>query len=462
MTVRSPTLTFLGGAGTVTGSKTLLETNRGRVLIDCGLFQGEKELRLRNWEPFPVDPASIDAVLITHAHLDHLGYLPLLARLGFAGPVFCTPGTEKLAGIVLPDSGRIHEEEARYANAKGFSKHDPALPLYTEEDASSCLRQMVAVPYDSPTRILDNLDATWTRAGHILGAAIVGLSINDRDFRVVFSGDLGRPTHPLLLPPAPIGDADVLLTESTYGDRRHDDENPENELESVIERVADREGVVVIPAFAVDRTEIVLWHLNRLLSEDRIPDLPVYVDSPMASRALKVYEEEALTGSPEIRPELRGIELFPRLAITEVRTVDESKALNEIQSRMIIISASGMATGGRVIHHLVHRIDDRRNAVVLVGFQAPGTRGEKLLRGVRELKMLGGYHAVRAEIDSVELSSHADQREILSWLTTAKQPSVVYINHGQPESSRVLAGLVRKALDVTTVVPRPSEKVRLP
>lgn len=291
-----PTLTFLGGAGTVTGSKTLVETVRGRVLVDCGLFQGRRELRRQNWAEFPIDPSSIDAVVLTHAHIDHCGYLPRLVKHGFRGPVYCTSGTAQLAEIVLPDSGHLHEEEAAYANRKGYSKHHPALPLYTEAEARASLALIEPVDFDSPESIIGDISATWHRAGHILGAASIDLHLTAVDKHVVFSGDLGRRYHPLLVPPSALGATDVLVTESTYGDRLHDDADTARVIAQTVNEAARRGGVVVIPAFAVDRTEIVLWHLDRLVASGAIPNLPTYVDSPMALRALDVYRHEARRG----------------------------------------------------------------------------------------------------------------------------------------------------------------------
>jgi metallo-beta-lactamase family protein len=458
----SPALTFIGGAGTVTGSKTVLDTDAGRVLIDCGLFQGHKRLRLQNWDRFPVPPASIDAVLLTHAHVDHCGYLPRLAQLGFRGPVHCTEGTRELAAIVLPDSGHLQEEEAAYANRKGYSKHDPALPLYTRQDALDCLDRLRAVPFDTARSVIPGVDATWRRAGHILGAASIALDLTPGDLRVVFSGDLGRSTHPLLLPPAGIGRADVVVTESTYGDEHHPEGDPEELIGEAVNLAARRGGVVIIPAFAVDRTEIVLWHLDRLVAAGRVPELPVFVDSPMANRALGVYERAARTGSPEIRPELHRAVLFPSLRMTAVPSADESKALNARRGPMIIVSASGMATGGRVVHHLAGRLGDDRNVVLLVGFQAPGTRGDALRHGARRLRMFGRDHPVRAEILSAPLSAHADQDDILEWIGTASPPPrIVYVNHGEPAGTTALIDALDDRLGIQATAARPGDRVRL-
>ncbi|HEU4319147.1 MAG TPA: MBL fold metallo-hydrolase [Acidimicrobiia bacterium] len=458
----APVLTFLGGAGSVTGSKTMFDIGNGRVLVDCGLFQGHKSLRLQNWAPFPVPPQSLDAVILTHAHLDHCGYLPRLARSGFTGPVYCTPGTRELAEIILPDSGHLQEEEARFANRKGYSKHDPAEPLYTKQDALDSLNLLRSVPYDHPREILDGLVVTWRRTGHILGAATVSLHSTEHDVVTVFSGDLGRSTHPILLPPAPIGRADVVVCESTYGDEKHAHIEPDAALSAAINHIVDSGGVLIVPAFAVDRTEVVLWHLDRLVAENRIPDIPIFVDSPMACRALDVYRKEVDSGSPEIRPEVRGRDLFPSLRLTETVSVEESMALNDRAGPMVILSASGMATGGRVLHHLAHHIGSRDNAVLLVGFQAPGTRGEALRNGARELKMLGKYFTVAAEIFTVDLSAHADRADLLDWLGTAQPtPRMVYVNHGEPEASAALVRAIDNRFGLRSVVPRPGERVRL-
>ena len=462
-TTRVPVLEFVGAARTVTGSKSLLDLpgGRGRVLVDCGLFQGRKELRLANWKPFPVDPATLDAVILTHAHIDHCGYLPRLAQLGFEGPVYCTPGTEALAGIVLPDSAHLQEEEADFANRMGYSKHDPARPLYTAADAQAALDLLRPVPFGEAVPVLPGLDVTWHRAGHILGAAFLRVELHDSGATVVFSGDLGRPTHPLLLPPDPIGRAEVVVIESTYGDTEHLLVDPAHVIADVVNDAARCGGVVVIPAFAVDRTEVVLWHLDRLVAAGRVPSIPVIVDSPMACRALDFYRDEARRGSPEIRPELHGRELFTALDVVQTTSADDSKALNDRRGPMVIVSASGMATGGRVVHHLANRIGDHRNTVLLAGFQAPGTRGDLLRSGATTLKLLGQYLPVKAKIVSVDLSSHADQSELLDWLATARSPRIVYVNHGEEDAVEVLVGAIEHARHVPAVAPRAGERVRL-
>jgi metallo-beta-lactamase family protein len=458
---RVPVLSFLGAAQTVTGSKTLIDTADARLLVDCGLYQGRKKLRLENWRSFPVPVESIDAVVLTHAHIDHCGYLPRLWRLGFRGRVYCTPGTRSLAGVVLPDSGYLQEEEAAYANRMGYSKHDPAQPLYTAEDATETLELFDAVEFDELHTIVPGIEATWRRAGHILGASSVHVRLTDVGTTVVFSGDLGRPSHPLLRPPERIGPADVVVVESTYGDQEHVTSDPAGELARVVNDAASCGGVVVVPAFAVDRTEVVLWYLDQLVESGQIPDIPVFVDSPMASRALDLYRSAVRSRSPEIRPELFGRELFSSINLTETPTTAESKSLNERRGPMVIISASGMATGGRVVHHLARRIGDGRNSVVLVGFQAPGTRGDRLRSGATTLKMLGHYYPVRADVASIDLSTHADQSELLDWVASAEGAERIYVNHGEQEAADALVRAIGARSDVIAVAPHQDERVRL-
>jgi metallo-beta-lactamase family protein len=460
-----PVLTFLGAAGTVTGSRFLVETPRARVLVDAGLFQGLKALRLRNWEPFPVEPSTLDAVVITHGHVDHVGFLPVLARDGFTGAVHATPGTTELAGIVLPDAGHLQEEEAAYANRKGFSKHHPALPLYTEADARRSLALFTPHPYDEEVEVAPGVHVTFRPAGHILGSSTVTLRLADAgDRRVVFSGDLGRPHHPVLRPPAPIGRAEVVVMESTYGNRHHDDTGAEERFADAVRRTAARGGTVLIPAFAVDRTEVVLFLLRRLVEAGAIPRLPVFVDSPMALNALRVYRRAVRDGDHEIRPELAGRgDPFDAGDVTEVRDVEGSKALADLVGPAIIISASGMATGGRVVHHLARLAPDHRNTVLLVGFQAPGTRGRLLADGARQVKLLGRYVRVRAEVLEIDtFSVHADQSELLGWLDTAdRPPEAVYVVHGEAAAAEELAARIDARDRSTVAVARHGERVRL-
>jgi metallo-beta-lactamase family protein len=458
-------LRFLGAAGSVTGSRFLLEAPGARVLLDCGLFQGVRALRRRNWDPFPVDPASLDAVVLSHAHVDHCAYLPALVRHGFRGPVYATPGSAELARIVLPDSGRLQEEDAEYANRKGYSKHSPAQPLYTEEDALAALALLHTVPFGTAQRVAPGVLGSFRPAGHILGSASIHLTFEGGDTQgLLVSGDLGRPVHPLLEPALPPAAADAVLVESTYGDREHEVADPSETLADAVLRTSDRGGVVVIPAFAVDRTELVLHHLRRLTDEGRVPHMPVYVDSPMALAALAVYRRAVVEGWPEIRRELRGrARPFDPGDLREVRSVDASKALRDVDGPAIIVSASGMATGGRVLHHLEQRLPDPRHTVVLVGYQAVGTRGRRLLSGERSLKMHGRYVPVRAEIvDLSGFSVHADRGEILGWLRQApRAPSVCFVVHGEPEASASLRDAIARELGWNAVVPAYLERVRL-
>jgi metallo-beta-lactamase family protein len=455
-------LAFLGGAGTVTGSRFLVEAAGRRVLLDCGLFQGLKKLRLRNWAQFPVPPASIDAVAVTHAHLDHVGYLPALVRDGFRGPVLATPGTVALAGIILPDSGRLQEDEAAYAARRGYSKHRPPRPLYTEADARRALKRFRTVQPRRPTVVVDGMRVTFHHAGHILGASQVAVSMPGGP-TVWATGDLGRPRHPLLLPPAPLGAADILLVEATYGDRVHEPhETGMAMLVDVLARTDARGGVSVIPAFAVDRTELLLMELRRAKSNGELGDIPVYVDSPMALDGLDVYRA-ALHTDRGIRPEMRTHgDPFDPGDLTVLRSPEESKSFNT-RHRGIIISASGMATGGRVLHHLARRLPDPRNSVVLVGYQAPGTRGRALQDGATTLKIHGQHVPVRAEVVTVPaFSVHADHEEMLAWLSAAPhRPRMTYVVHGEPSSSQALCGVIRSQLGWDVAVPGLGERVAL-
>jgi metallo-beta-lactamase family protein len=460
----SALLGFLGGAGTVTGSRFLVESGASRVLVDCGLFQGLKPLRLRNWEPFPVDPASIDSVLLTHAHVDHSGYLPALWRSGFRGRVLASEGTAELCRIVLRDSGRLHEEEAAYANRKGYSEHDPAMPLYTESDAEEVLGRFEVVPYGTRVDAAEGVQACLRPAGHILGSAVLELTLVADGVVITFSGDLGRPRHPVLAPPAAVGSSDAVVVESTYGDRSHADLDARDRFAKAIARTAGRGGVAVIPAFAVDRTEVVLLALRQLAEDGRIPRVPVYVDSPMALAALEVYRRAIRDGWEEIRPNLRGKENpFDTGTLVESHSVEDSRAINDVEGPAIIISASGMATGGRVLHHLNRRLPEPRNAVILVGYQAIGTRGRRLLEGESVVRMLGRQVPVHAEIvDISAFSVHADRDEIVAWLARAEEPpGTTFVVHGEPDASRALEDAIARKLRWPVVTPQLGDRVPL-
>jgi metallo-beta-lactamase family protein len=456
----SPTLTFLGAAGTVTGSRFLVDGAETRILVDCGLFQGLADLRRRNWEELDVAPATLAAVVLTHAHLDHCGYLPKLVRDGFAGRIVCTEQTAELAAIVLRDSAHLQEEDAAYANSVGFSKHRPALPLYDAADVEKTLPLMDPVGYDEPSPLGPGVTVTLRPAGHILGSATALVEVDGT--RVLFSGDLGRPHHPLLRPPAEPPEADVVVVESTYGDRSHPP--PDDDLlADAVRRTVKRGGSVLIPAFAVDRTELVLLELDRLRRAGRIPEVPIYVDSPMALSALEVYRRAARDPSGPVRRGRAGEDLLHISGVHAVHDAAESVRLNRPAFPCITVSASGMATGGRVVHHLRHQLPDPRNTVVLTGYQAVGTRGRQLVEGARQVKMHGRYVPVHAEIVQIpDFSVHADGDELVTWLSRApRPPHTVYVVHGEPRSASALAHRITEDLHWCAVVPRLGERVRL-
>lgn len=439
-------LTFLGGAGTVTGSKYLLSEDDRRIIVDAGVFQGEKQLRELNWAPFPVPPASIELALVTHAHTDHVGYLPALVRDGFAGDILATEATCELAEIVLRDAAFLAERDAEHAASHGYSKHEQPLPLFTTADAERTLRRLRVVDYDADVDLGGGWTARWTRAGHILGSASIRVATPGGS--VLFSGDLGRAEHPVLRSREIPAGADTVLVESTYGDREHFEPAgaAHEPLADLIRRTARRGGSVLIPAFAVDRTEIVLQTLTTLLRDGRIPELPVFVNSPMALAALDIYRDRRFAG--ELRPDLDVHSFVDLPHLREVRTTEESIKLNTPKMPCVIISSSGMATGGRVLHHLEHLLPDSRNAVVLAGYQAEGTRGRALLDGVQHLKMHGRQVPVRAEIlADEEFSVHADRSELLDWLgALSPAPREVFTVHGTPDSASALAREIRDRL----------------
>ncbi|MFI8320198.1 MBL fold metallo-hydrolase RNA specificity domain-containing protein [Streptomyces sp. NPDC085529] len=459
---RPALLSFLGGVGTVTGSKFLVESDHARILVDCGLFQGFANLRRRNWDRFARDAADIDAVVVTHAHLDHCGYLPRLVRQGFRGPILTTPHTARLAGIVLRDSARLQREAARHADAHGWSKHRPAKPLYDDGDVEKTMSFFDPVPVGAEVELLHGTRLTLHHGGHILGSSWARLALEDGHTLAV-SGDLGRPGHPLLLPPEPFSGADVLLMESTYGDRRHDQESGRAEFAAVIARALARGGTVVIPAFALDRTEVVLHELTRLRETGVLPrSVPVYVDSPMALAALDVYRDAVRERSPELRPGIlaQGEAALSPAPFLAARTVQESIDINSAHGPAVIVSSAGMATGGRVLHHLHRLLPDPRNAVVVVGFAAAGTRARDLVDGARTLKMFGEYVPVRAEVADVpHFSAHADADQIVDWLRGAPAPHTVYVVHGEPAASETLRERLDRELGWTAVVPRSGEAV---
>jgi len=448
-------LRFLGATGTVTGSRYLVETGGRRILVDCGLFQGYKQLRLRNWNPFPVPPKTITDVLLTHAHLDHSGYLPALVRNGFRGKIHATPATIELCGLLLPDSGHLQEEEARYAKRKGYSRHRNPLPLYTLEDARRSLDYFHEVPFDQALHLGDDISARFLPAGHLLGAASIRLTVHGRTIQ--FSGDVGRRKDPLMRGPAPFDGADILVTESTYGNRLHPDVDPAAELAEVINRVARRGGVIVIPAFAVGRIQGLMLQIARLRNSGAIPYVPVLLNTPMGTDATEIYHRH----HDEHHVSLEDCKAMFDLA-ERVRTVEESKAVNRRNGPFIVISASGMLTGGRVLHHVASFGPDPRNAIVLSGFQAGGTRGAALLRGETSLRIFGREVPIRAEVIQIEsLSGHADADELLDWMRTGRPPETTYVTHGEPEAADALRFRIEHELGWKARVPEHLERINI-
>ncbi len=450
-------LQFLGATGTVTGSKYLLSAKRSQILVDCGLFQGVKSLRRRNWQRLPFDPRHIDALLLTHAHIDHSGYIPRLVHLGFRGPIYCTQATADLCALLLPDSGHLQEEDAHYANKRHFTRHTPAKPLYTEKDAQNALRQLRPIDWDQVFKV-GPFEVTFHPAGHILGASMVRIS--DGQGSALFSGDLGRPNDILMPAPRPIqAPPDWLILESTYGDRQHKVGDPQNELQEIISRTVARGGIVLIPAFAVGRAQAVLWGLHQLKKQGKLPaDLPVFMNSPMATNTTELYLkhiEQHRLSARETRAMCGGA--------TFVRTANESRALNQRKKPAVIISASGMLTGGRVLHHLRAFAPDPKNTVILVGYQAAGTRGAALVRGAQEVKVHGQYVPIRCEVANVDSwSAHADYVETLDWLGHwPAAPRHVFLTHGEPNASDALRQRIADQLGWSVSVPAMGEKVSL-
>lgn len=456
-----PSIRFLGAAGTVTGSRFLLQYGSTRVLIDCGMFQGLKELRLKNWAEFPVEPNSIDAVVLTHAHLDHCGYLPRLVKLGFRGKVFSTEYTAKLAEVILRDSARIQTEDAAYAAKKKFSKHNPPVALYGEAEVEQTLKLFESQEFNTRVQVAEQTFVTFVPSGHILGAAYLEVEFFGK--KLLFTGDMGRPDHPLLV--APIRDSldyvDALITESTYGDREHEPQT--TNFEDVIRETVARGGSVLIPAFAVDRTEVILVRLRELVEQGKIPSVPIYCDSPMALKALAFYRKAIDEGSPEIREQIRaewvGRDPFDPGTLVELTSVEESKTVNNPQQPCIIISASGMATGGRVVHHLRDMLPNPKHTVILVGYQAVGTRGRSLADGSEFVKMHGEMVRVRAQIAQVQsFSVHADSAELIEWIrpysSTVKQ---VFVVHGEAGAAEIFSDRIKQQLGLTSTVPHDGE-----
>lgn len=448
---------FFGATGTVTGSRYLVSSAKFRVLVDCGLFQGYKQLRERNWAEPPFDIDALNAVLLTHAHLDHSGYLPLLVKNGFRGPVYCTEATRALCEILLPDSGRLQEEQAESANRNKRSKHTPALPLYTEKDALRALERLEALPFNQEFTVASGLRARFLPAGHILGAAMIQL--HDANTRILFSGDLGRPHDTIMRAPAEMPETDYLVVESTYGNRLHDAGDPHLQLGEVIRRTIERSGVVIIPSFAVGRTQSLLWCIHQLKAEGLIPtQLPVYLNSPMAIDVTAIYHQ--FRSEHRLTPEQCNAMCH---AAHYINSVEESRALNERHGPMIIIAGSGMATGGRVVHHLKVFAPDPRNTVVFAGYQAGGTRGASMLAHAATIRIHGEDVPLRAEVAAISgLSAHADYGEILAWMGRAKnKPKRTFITHGEPDAADALRLHIQDKLGWRCSVPTYLDRVAL-
>ncbi|HJX30814.1 MAG TPA: MBL fold metallo-hydrolase [Thermodesulfobacteriota bacterium] len=459
-------LTFLGANGTVTGSRFLLDSEKIKLLIDCGLFQGLKQDRLKNWEPFPIPPAEIDRVLLTHAHLDHTGYLPRFVKQGFTGKVYCTWSTFDLCRIMLRDSGHLQEEDAYWANKKKFSKHEPALPLYTVKDAENSLKSFDPVFYGQDFFVTDSLRVKFRDAGHILGSAFVDIknTSNQRVRKILFSGDIGRPSRPILRDPVQVFEVDYLVLESTYGDRLHDSKPPEEELARVINESVKRGGSLVIPSFAVGRTQELLYCIRELEEQGKIPSLPVYVDSPMAIDATIVFEKRKADYDMESKVlELEGKHVLKTRQIKFCRSTEESKQLDALKNPGIIISASGMVEGGRILHHLAHRLPHPQNTVLFIGFQAAGTRGRTILEGKPTVKIHGQQIPIRAKIENISgFSAHADYNETLAWLMGFNRPPLkTFIVHGEPEAAQSLAEKITTLFGWDVIIPKFKESFEI-
>ena len=458
---------FLGAAGTVTGSKFLVGSGDVHFVVDCGMFQGTKQLRLMNWSAPAVAPPSVDHIVLTHAHIDHAGMLPVWVREGFKGQAWATPATLELCDISLTDTAHLQEEDARFANKKGFSKHKPALPLFTVQDAQRAIQHLRPLEYGKPLKLADGTYLLFHDAGHILGSAIAEVTIVDRGkpMRIVFSGDLGRYNALILRDPAPIGQADVLLVESTYGDRRHAAEEVSHDVAEVINETARRGGMLLIPAFAIGRTQTMLYVIRELKEKKAIPDLPIFVDSPMAMRVTELFCKHIGEFDEEAQAVFRATGKCPVLCpnLNFVHTPEESQRVNDLRYPAIIISASGMATGGRILHHLKLRLPDPRNTVFLVSYQSVGTRGRLLQEGAKEIKIHGEMVPVRAKIRSMDtFSGHADSDEIMRWLRTfTDAPKLTFVVHGEAGASHALAERIRSELGWQTHVPQYLESVKL-
>jgi len=457
---------FLGAARSVTGSKHLLEIDKKKILVDCGMFQGKKELRLRNWDKLPIDPKEIDLVVVTHAHIDHTGYLPRLVKDGFSGKIICTDATEDLMKIMLLDAAKLQEEEALFAFKKGYSRHSKPEPLFTSEDAQQVMQQVESHPFKKEVKLLPNISIFFHNAGHILGAAFVEMILkgNTQQKKIVFSGDLGRYNDPIMYDPQAIGEADILLTESTYGDRLNPMEDVEGQLTQIVNESYRNEGVLVIPAFAVGRSQLLLYYFHKLMEAKKIPLLPVFLDSPMAISVTNLYEKHASLHKIKVTKDANELlSIFDAPNIHFCNSKESSIALNDMKKSAIIISASGMATGGRVLHHLYHRLPNEQDTVLLAGYQAEGSRGRSILEGDKFIKMFGTQVPVNCHVREVHgLSAHADQSELLRWLSNFKKaPKTTFIVHGEEASATTFSQIIQQKLGWNTVIPEYLQTVNL-
>lgn len=449
---------FLGAAKSVTGSKYLLQIDSKKILVDCGMFQGQKELRLRNWDKLPIDPQQIDIVVITHAHIDHTGYLPRLVKDGFSGKIICTAATEDLMQIMLLDAAKLQEEEALFAAKKGYSKHEDPKPLFNTDDAKLVMHLVESHSMNSEFNLLPNVSVTFHNAGHILGASIVELKVTGKEQtkKIVFSGDIGRYNDPIMYDPEVITEADILLTESTYGDRLNPMTDVENQLAKIVNETYANEGVLVTPAFAVGRTQSLIYYFHQLMEAKKIPLLPIFVDSPMAISVTNLYEKHG--GLHKIKvTETRNdlISIFDAPNIHFCTTNESSRALNEMKRPAIIISASGMITGGRILHHLYHRLKNEQDTLLFAGYQAEGSRGRHILDGDKTVKIFGEDLPVRCQVREVHgLSAHADQSELLRWLSNFKKaPKTTFIVHGEEATAITFSKTIQQKLGWNTVIP---------
>jgi len=451
-------LTFWGATGCVTGSRFVLEIDEKTLLIDCGMFQGAKKNRLRNWEPFPIDPRNVDKVFLTHAHIDHSGYLPKFCKSGFKGKIHCTHATRDLCRILLHDTAHLQEEDANWANKRGFTKHKPALPLFMVEDAEKAMKHFRPYHYGEDFFIGENVRVKFKDAGHILGSAFIDIKrINGhQSSKILFSGDFGRPDRPVLREPQQVYNIDYLILESTYGDRLHHDISPYENLASIINKSVEKGGVLVVPAFSVGRTQALLFAIRELEEEGKIPVIDVFMDSPMAISATEVFKKRTNDLNLSARKLiLEGKKIFHPQKLQVCQSADQSKSINGVKNNAIIISASGMAVGGRILHHLANRLPNPENTILLIGYQAHGTRGRSLLEGNKTVKIHGQHVAVNAQIESTSgFSGHGDYYEILAWLMAFnKQPKKTFLVHGEAESSYVMANKIREELGWDVEIP---------